>query len=97
MDKREQIGDWEVDTIIGAKHKQALVSLTERKSGFTFIQKVTRRTKETAAEVIHQLLISTQTVVDTITADNGKEFADHEVVAKALACNFYYARPYSAW
>lgn len=89
--------DWEVDTIIGAKHKQALVSLTERKSGFTLIQKVTRRTKEAVADAVQQLLISTQTVVHTITADNGKELADHQVIAKALKCEFYFAHPYSAW
>ena len=102
VDKRKRIGDWEVDTIIGTKHKQALVSLTERKSGFTLIQKVTHRTKEAVAEAVQQLLKSTQMVVHTITADNlsgqdGKEFADHEVIAGSLNCGFYFAHPYSSW
>lgn len=97
VDQRKRIGDWEVDTIIGAKHKQALVSLTERKSGFTLIQRVRRRTKEAVADAVQQLLKSTKTAVRTITADNGKEFADHEVIAEALKCKFYFAHPYSAW
>ncbi|MBT5635526.1 MAG: IS30 family transposase [Gammaproteobacteria bacterium] len=33
----------------------------------------------------------------TITADNGKEFAHHEKVAKALECDYYFAHPYSSW
>lgn len=32
IDNKERIGDWEIDTIIGANHKGALVSVVERKS-----------------------------------------------------------------
>ena len=40
----QRVEDWEADTIIGKRHKQAIVSLVERKSGFTLIQKVERKT-----------------------------------------------------
>jgi len=33
----------------------------------------------------------------TITADNGKEFADHLVVAQELDIDYYFARPYHFW
>lgn len=33
----------------------------------------------------------------TITADNGKEFADHLVLAQQLNINYYFARPYHSW
>lgn len=33
----------------------------------------------------------------TITSDNGKEFAQHEEVAKALDTEFYFANPYQSW
>ena len=36
----QRLGDWEADTMIGKRHKQAIVSLVEPKSGFTLIQKV---------------------------------------------------------
>jgi len=35
--------------------------------------------------------------VKTLTADNGKEFAFHELIAKALNAKFYFAHPYSSW
>ena len=41
---RKRLGDWEVDTMIGRQHKQALVTLTECKSRFTLVRKVKRRT-----------------------------------------------------
>jgi IS30 family transposase len=36
-------------------------------------------------------------LVLSITADNGKEFAYHERIAKNLACDVYFAHPYSSW
>ncbi len=35
--------------------------------------------------------------VFTITAYNGKEFASHEDIAKALGAKFYFAHPYRSW
>ena len=35
--------------------------------------------------------------VHTITSDNGKEFAGHEKVARALRADFYFAHPYASW
>jgi IS30 family transposase len=32
-----------------------------------------------------------------LTVDNGKEFANHESVAKALQIKVFFADPYSAW
>ena len=35
--------------------------------------------------------------IRTITVDNGKEFAQHQKIAKALDTNIYFAHPYSSW
>jgi IS30 family transposase len=42
VDQRQRIGDWEVDTIIGKRHHQAIVTLTERKSRLALLCKVER-------------------------------------------------------
>ena len=39
----EKSRDWEVDTIIGARHQGALVSVVDRASKYTFLQGVTSR------------------------------------------------------
>ncbi len=36
-------------------------------------------------------------MIHTLTADNGKEFSDHEQVSKSLNALFYFAKPYHAW
>jgi len=33
----------------------------------------------------------------TLTADNGKEFAEHEKIAYELQADFFFAHPYAAW
>jgi len=97
VEDRSRIGDWEADTVIGKAHKQAIVSLTERKSGLALFYKVDHRTKENTASAITKLLNFISDRVHTITSDNGKEFAHHEVIARSLNCDFYFAHPYSSW
>jgi IS30 family transposase len=97
VDRRQRIGDWEVDTIIGKGRRQAIVTLTERKSRFALLRKVERRKADLVREAVIDLL---QPVVDrahTITGDNGKEFAEHERIAKELDIDFFFAHPYAAW
>ena len=76
---------------------QALVSLTERKSRLSLIQKVEQNTKEEVASAITQLLAPIKARVHTVTSDNGKEFSDHDTIAETLKAGYYSAHPYAAW
>lgn len=97
VDKRTRLGDWELDTVIGKQHRQALVTLVERKSRLTLIAKVTHKTAEAVTAAIIRLLKPFAHWVHTLTADNGREFMHHEKIAKALKAKFYFAHPYASW
>jgi len=97
VETRQRLGDWEVDTMIGKRHKQALVTLIERKSRLVLMRKVEQRTAGAVEDVITHLLEPWTHDVHTITADNGKEFAHHEQIAKKLKTEFYFAHPNAAW
>jgi len=97
VDQRERIGDWEVDTIVGKGHHQAIVTLTERKSRLALLRKVDRRTAELVRDVVIDLLHPVVDRTHTITGDNGREFAGHEQIAQVLDIDFFFAHPYSAW
>lgn len=97
VDQRSRIGDWELDTIIGKGHQQTIVSLTERKSRYTLIQKVKRKTAQSVSSAIIKLLSPFSKHVITMTSDNGKEFADHKNIADKLNAKFYFAHPYASW
>jgi IS30 family transposase len=97
VEQRQRIGDWEVDTIVGKGHHQAIVTLTERKSRFSLLSKVERRTADQVSEALIDLLLPVSDRLHTLTADNGKEFAEHERVAHELQADFFFAHPYAAW
>lgn len=97
VDQRQRIGDWETDTLIGKGHRQAIVTLTERKSRFALLAKVDQRKAEQVGDKVIDLLSPFSQKVHTITGDNGKEFAHHERISKELGIDFYFAHPYAAW
>jgi transposase, IS30 family len=94
---RQRRGDWEVDTLLGQKHQQALVTLTERKSRFTLLGKVAQRTATAVHHQIVTLLSPLASKPHTLTSDNGKEFAHHSQIAADLNLKYYFAHPYAAW
>ena len=97
VDQRQRIGDWEVDTMIGKGHRQAIVTLTERKSRFSMLRKVEQRKAHLVSAAVIDLLQPVADRSHTITGDNGKEFAEHERIAQELEVSFFFAHPYSAW
>lgn len=97
VNARKRLGDWEVDTLVGRQHKQAMVTLTERKSRFVFVGYVKPRTAQAVQVQVCRLLLPMKDKVHTMTSDHGKEFANHEQIAETLNLKFYFAHPYAAW
>ncbi len=97
VDSRGRYGDWEVDTIIGKGHRQAIVSLTERKSRLVRIRKVQYKSASLVTQAVTELLKPLANRVLTLTSDNGREFAHHEAISRELKATFYFAHPYSSW
>jgi IS30 family transposase len=95
VDRKTRLGDWEADTIIGQHHREAIVSLVERKSKLTRLAKVRRNTAEAVRQALAAQLQSL--TVKTITSDNGREFAQHQRIAQQLKASFYFAHPYASW
>jgi IS30 family transposase len=97
VDTRQRLGDWEVDTMIGKRHKQAIVTLVERQSRLVLLRKVEQRTADSVEDAVMHLLEPWVNEVHTITSDNGKEFAHHERIAEKLNIDYYFAHPNAAW
>ena len=97
VDEKSRIGDWEIDLVMGRPGTGALVSLVERRSRYTLLGKVGSKQAEPVAATTIGLLAPHTEHTHTITADNGKEFADHATISQALDAAVYFARPYHAW
>ena len=97
VEKKKRIGDWEADLVCGVHHRGFLVTLVERKSKYTLIGHVVKKTAETVTAEIIRLLKKHQSIVHTITYDNGREFCGHQEINAALKSASYFAKPYHSW
>ena len=97
VERRAHIGHWEGDTVIGAAHQHAIVTLVERKSGYAVMMKVNRKTSDQVSAAIIKRLKPIASRVKTITYDNGKEFAGHKAIDQSLGTTAYFADPFASW
>lgn len=97
VEDKARIGDWEIDTVIGADHKGVLVTAVDRMSKYVVIEAVTNKTAEAVTAALVRRLAAISAKVLTLTADNGREFAGHQNIAAALNADFYFATPYHSW
>jgi len=73
------------------------VTLVERKTRFVLIAEVPSLHADVVTDATISLLTNIKSFVTSITADNGKEFANHELIASKLKADFYFAKPYHSW
>ncbi|PYE31618.1 IS30 family transposase [Idiomarina fontislapidosi] len=81
VDKKQRFGDWEANTVLGKQGTGAIVSLVERKSKLYLIRKVPARSAADVSKAMIGILWGYRRHVRIITADNGSEFCDHELIA----------------
>lgn len=97
VDEKSRFGDLEIDLIIGKDHKQAILTINDRTTGMLKMAKVERKEAHKIEEKAIALLKEWKPRLHTITSDNGKEFANHQAIAKELEIDYYFAKPYHSW
>ena len=97
VDKKNRIGDLEMDLIIGKGHKGALLTINDRATGVLRMGYIKGKEAVDVEKKAMTLLEDSTPFLRTITTDNGKEFANHEKIAERLGIDFYFARPYHSW
>jgi IS30 family transposase len=99
VEKKERFGDFELDTIVGAHHQGAIVSIVDRASKYSFLRLLKRGTAEAVKVAISEALkdLAGSGFVMTLTSDNGKEFAAHGEISTLTGGDFFFAKPYHSW
>lgn len=98
VNARIRLGDWEGDTIVGKERKERILTHVERKSRYllasitangeaTEVRKATEQDFKTIPGYKKQ----------TITLDNGVEFAEWELTEKHINTTIFFANPYHSW
>ncbi len=92
---RERIGDWEGDTVYGGVGKGLLVTLVDRKSRFLRSNLLHNREASETKAVIISLLQDVP--VQSLSLDNGSEFAEFHEIENILHAPVYFAEPHKPW
>lgn len=94
INKRENFGDFEMDTVIQTRAKnECLLTLTDRKSRYQIIRLIPDKSAFSVNQALKSILKVYQ--INSITADNGTEFSRLSEVFDPD--DIYYAHPYSSW
>jgi transposase, IS30 family len=98
VETRRQAGHWEGDLINGAHETGNLVTLVERTTRFTLVGRTDSK-EATEVRVTMEALLAPlpEALRQSLTFDNGKEFAQHEALARSLGLDVYFAKPYHSW
>lgn len=92
---RLRIGDWEGDTVYGGVGKGLIVTLVDRKSRYLRMGLLKNRSASETRTVIERLLKNAP--VQSISLDNGSEFAEFHELEASLNTQVYFAEPHKPW
>lgn len=96
-ENRQQLGHWEIDTVMGKGSRDCILSLVERKTGLLIIGKLPSRTTESLNARAIKIIQADSESFNTITADNGTEFHNYAAIENRTCATFYFASPYHSW
>jgi len=73
------------------------MSHVDRKSKYTKLTKLPDKSADSVVRACGRILLPLADRIETITYDNGKEFASHAEIVAALGAKSYFAKPYHSW
>lgn len=95
--RREQSGHWEADTMYLRRGKEALQVIVDRKSRYTILNLLNRKTAAAMRIAMNRSLCRLpQRARRTITYDNGTENSEHLHVNTVLGTRSFFCRPYAS-
>jgi len=98
VEGRQRFGDWEGDTVEGKKSSGCLATLVERKSRYLVATKLENKKAATLTDQgIRAFGVIPRRMRQTLTVDNGSEFAQFKKFEKKAGLSIYFADPYAAW
>lgn len=101
VDRKEELGHYEIDTVIGQREGKnaVLLTFTERATNMEYIEKINGKTSEDLIKGLEKIKKRLKIEVKSITADNGSENMDYKGIKKVFKYEIevYYAHPYCSW
>ena len=91
-------GHFEGDLILGAGNRSAVGVLVERTSRYTFLCALPEKDATSVREAFTRKLEALPSpLLKSLTYDQGKEMAEHKLLAAELKLQVYFCHPHSPW
>ena len=98
VNKREIVGHWESDSVVGGDRKTGLNVIIERTTRLVNISLMKNKTaRETKSAVIRRLSNHPDERVKSITYDNGSENVLHQEINDRLGVPSFFCEPCHSW
>jgi transposase, IS30 family len=98
VEEKVRLGDWEGDTVEGGGKKGYIATFVDRCTKLLIAYPLaTKETLGLVKGVKHAFARVPAGAVITLTVDNGKEFAAHSQLGKAIGGDVFFAHPYHSW
>lgn len=98
VEQRGRVGDWEGDTIVGKGHHGYVATFVDRRSGYLVASRMRDKRaaslNRAAERAFREIPMAAR---ESLTVDNGTEFAKHELLSRRLQLSIYFADPYCSW
>ena len=96
VERRNRIGDIEVDLMMGKNHQGALLVMTDRATLQTQLKLLPSKESKVVHQAMNQRLSKLKYKIKTITFDNDMAFSKHETIARKFNALSYFTRPYTS-
>lgn len=97
INQRLRFSDWEGDLIVSGKDgKAAMLSLHERKAGYSVLRKLKSRSSIAVNQIIRDIT-GGFVCFNSLTLDNDISFKKHEQLSQLLQAPVFFCHPYHAW
>jgi IS30 family transposase len=97
-EEKSRAGDWEGDTIESAGKNAYIATIVDRKTKLLLAEVMPDKRAATLNKAAVRAFKSIPAQMrNTLTLDNGKEFAAHKSLSQRLGIDIYFAHPYHSW
>ena len=93
-----RFGDLEMDLIVGKNNRDAVLTMVDRLTGYTWIRALPNgKDAKGVANACIDIIAPIRKHVKSITTDNGPEFSAHEFITQKTGVDIFFAHPYHSW
>jgi IS30 family transposase len=98
VEEKIRVGDWEGDTIESAGKNAYIATFVDRKTKVLLANIMADKRADTLNKAAIRAFRGIPAEArNTLTRDNGKEFAGHRSLSETLSIDIFFAHPYHSW